>query len=68
MGGIPEWCRQQLAEDRKVRQDFLSTWRYRASFWEVYVAVENSNIVDHMKQDYQSRGGWAAGVRVPLPP
>ena len=69
-GGIPQRNLQQLTAERTVRQDFLSAWRYRASLWEVYVAVRSrgSHIVDHMKRDYLSRGGWISGVRVPPPP
>ena len=31
------------------------------------MAVRNSNIVDFMKQDYLTRGGWAGGIMVPPP-
>ena len=64
---MSERYRQQLAAERTVRRDFLGAWWYRASLSDVYEAVKDSNIVDHIEQDYLSRG-WLSGMRVPPPP
>ena len=53
--GIPERYLQQLAAERAIRHDFLSTWQHcGASLKEVYVAVKSrgAHIVDHMYRDY----------------